>query len=745
MDYLNNLNPEQKKAVQHLEGPMMVIAGAGSGKTRVLTSRIIHLLNNNIYDHNILSLTFTNKAAKEMRERINNSFARDKTKNIWMGTFHSIFARILRMEANQINYPTNFTIYDTEDCKNLVKSIIKDKNLDKEIYKTNLIRNRISFLKNNFITSESYKEHLDLQEADKIAKRTEFASIYKTYESKCRKSSAMDFDDLLLKTYELLCNNKDTLFKYQNKFKYILIDEYQDTNHIQYLIIKKLADFHKNICVVGDDAQSIYSFRGATIKNILNFKLDYPKFTTYKLEQNYRSSKNIVQAANSIIKHNERQIQKNIWTENNEGDKIIITKVNTDKEESLLVSNTIKHIKQLTDAHNKDFAILYRTNAQSRSLEEALRKNNIAYKIYGGISFYQRKEIKDILAYCRVLVNQKDEEALKRIINYPVRGIGINSIQKLISYANEQNTNLWNVICNIDSIKLFNKGTKNRIIKFKQLIIYFLEQSKILNAFEIVNEIIKKTGIYELSILDKTPEGISRFENVQELLNGLQDFSENNLLNSLSEFVNEVALITDQDNDNTNIRNSVTLMTVHAAKGLEFQNVFIVGLEENLFPSMLSLQNIEDIEEERRLFYVAITRAEKRLFISFTSNRFKWGQFINCEPSRFIYEIDEKYTEKKEAKNKELFQKNIYLKTKNSDNKQINKIKLKRLPRFLSSKEENNNLIKFKVGSKVKHIKFGEGEIISLEEDGVNKKAIISFKMFGVKKLLLRFAKLQLL
>ncbi len=745
MDYLNNLNPEQKKAVQHLEGPMMVIAGAGSGKTRVLTSRIIHLLNNNIYDHNILSLTFTNKAAKEMRERINNSFARDKTKNIWMGTFHSIFARILRLEAHQINYPTNFTIYDTEDCKNLVKSIIKDKNLDKEIYKTNLIRNRISFLKNNFITSESYKEHLDLQEADKIAKRTEFASIYKTYESKCRKSSAMDFDDLLLKTYELLCNNKDTLFKYQNKFKYILIDEYQDTNHIQYLIIKKLADFHKNICVVGDDAQSIYSFRGATIKNILNFKLDYPKFTTYKLEQNYRSSKNIVQAANSIIKHNERQIQKNIWTENNEGDKIIITKVNTDKEESLLVSNTIKHIKQLTDAHNKDFAILYRTNAQSRSLEEALRKNNIAYKIYGGISFYQRKEIKDILAYCRVLVNQKDEEALKRIINYPVRGIGINSIQKLISYANEQNTNLWNVICNIDSIKLFNKGTKNRIIKFKQLIIYFLEQSKILNAFEIVNEIIKKTGIYELSILDKTPEGISRFENVQELLNGLQDFSENNLLNSLSEFVNEVALITDQDNDNTNIRNSVTLMTVHAAKGLEFQNVFIVGLEENLFPSMLSLQNIEDIEEERRLFYVAITRAEKRLFISFTSNRFKWGQFINCEPSRFIYEIDEKYTEKKEAKNKELFQKNIYLKTKNSDNKQINKIKLKRLPRFLSSKEENNNLIKFKVGSKVKHIKFGEGEIISLEEDGVNKKAIISFKMFGVKKLLLRFAKLQLL
>ena len=744
MDYLNNLNPEQKKAVQHLEGPMMVIAGAGSGKTRVLTSRIIHLLNNNIYDYNILSLTFTNKAAKEMRERINNSFARDKTKNIWMGTFHSIFARILRMEANQINYPTNFTIYDTEDCKNLVKSIIKDKNLDKEIYKTNLTRNRISFLKNNFITSESYKEHLDLQEADKIAKRTEFASIYKTYESKCRKSSAMDFDDLLLKTYELLCNNKDTLFKYQNKFKYILIDEYQDTNHIQYLIIKKLADFHKNICVVGDDAQSIYSFRGATIKNILNFKLDYPKFTTYKLEQNYRSSKNIVQAANSIIKHNERQIQKNIWTENNEGDKIIITKVNTDKEESLLVSNTIKHIKQLTDAHNKDFAILYRTNAQSRSLEEALRKNNIAYKIYGGISFYQRKEIKDILAYCRVLVNQKDEEALKRIINYPVRGIGINSIQKLISYANEQNTNLWNVICNIDAIKLFNKGTKNRIIKFKQLIIYFLEQSKILNAFEIVNEIIKKTGIYELSISDKTPEGISRFENVQELLNGLQDFSENNLLNSLSEFVNEVALITDQDNDNTNIRNSVTLMTVHAAKGLEFQNVFIVGLEENLFPSMLSLQNIEDIEEERRLFYVAITRAEKRLFISFTSNRFKWGQFINCEPSRFIYEIDEKYTEKKEAKNKELFQKNIYLKTKNSDNKQINKIKLKRLPRFLSSKEKNN-LIKFKVGSKVKHIKFGEGEIISLEEDGVNKKAIISFKMFGVKKLLLRFAKLQLL
>ena len=399
----------------------------------------------------------------------------------------------------------------------------------------------------------------------------------------------------------------------------------------------------------------------------------------------------------------------------------------------------------MTDAHNKDFAILYRTNAQSRSLEEALRKNNIAYKIYGGISFYQRKEIKDILAYCRILVNQKDEEALKRIINYPARGIGINSIQKLISYANEQNTNLWDVICNIDGIKLFNKGTKNRIIKFKQLIIYFLEQSKILNAFEIANEIIKKTGIYELSISDKTPEGISRFENIQELLNGLQEFSENNLLNSLSEFVNEVALITDQDNDNTNIRNSVTLMTVHAAKGLEFHNVFIVGLEENLFPSMLSLQNKQDIEEERRLFYVAITRAEKRLFISFTSNRFKWGQFINCEASRFIYEIDEKYTEKKEAKNKELFQKNIYLKTKNSENKQINKTKLKRLPKFLSSKKENNNLIKFKVGSKVKHIKFGEGEIISLEEDGVNKKAIISFKMFGIKKLLLRFAKLQLL
>ena len=732
-DYLEKLNPEQRQAVEHITGPLMVIAGAGSGKTRVLTYRIIHLINNNVSPFSILALTFTNKAAKEMRNRIDSIVGKNISRDLWMGTFHSIFSRILRMEAHKLNYPTNFTIYDTDDAKSLIRSIIKELNLDKDIYKVSIIINRISALKNNFITHDQYSNHQELVQTDKIAKRTEFQRIYAMYSQRCLKASAMDFDDLLLNTYKLLNNFPDALLKYQSKFKYILIDEYQDTNHVQYLIIKKLAALHENICIVGDDAQSIYSFRGAKIQNILNFKSDYPDFKSYKLEQNYRSTNTIVETANSLIKHNENQIPKEVWTENEKGEKIILCKCGSDNDEGRLVANTIFEIKMQDQAYPKDFAILYRTNAQSRALEEALRKQNIPYKIYGGLSFYQRKEIKDILSYCRLTINPNDEEALKRVINYPGRGIGNTTMQKLLVTANENNISIWEVMNNLNNYKHnINNGTSKKLVEFVLLIRNYQAQLENKDAYFLAEHIAKSSGVFGDLYNDKSPEGVSRFENIQELLNGIKDFCENTEVNSLADYMKDVALLTNQDNEKQEDFNKVTLMTIHAAKGLEFPYVFVVGLEQNLFPSMMSGESQENLEEERRLFYVAITRAEKRLFLSFATNRFKWGQYIDCEPSRFLSELNTQYISKTEiiSKQKNKFYNNKKQVLKNKFEKKNNTFKLPPNLKKLSSVTKNikhSDLSKIQNGMKVLHSKFGNGKILEISGDEANKKACLLY------------------
>ena len=748
--YLEDLNKEQRRAVIHKDGPLMVIAGAGSGKTRVLTHRIIHLLKEGVNPFNILSLTFTNKAAKEMRNRIENIIGNSISKNLWMGTFHSVFSRILRFESEKINYPRNFTIYDTEDSKQLIKSIIKELNLDKDIYKTGLIRNRISSLKNNFITYQKYNENKELALQDQIAKRIEFGTIYQTYQIRCHKASAMDFDDLLIKTYELLELFPELLEKYQQKFKYILIDEYQDTNHIQYLIVKKLASKFMNICVVGDDAQSIYSFRGANIQNILNFKNDYPNYTSYKLEQNYRSSSTIVEAANSIIKNNEKQIQKTVWTDNPKGEKIIVVKTISDNDEGRLVANTISEIQMRKQVHCHDFAILYRTNAQSRALEESLRKKNIGYKIYGGLSFYQRKEIKDLLAYFRLAINPNDEEALKRIINYPRRGIGLTTLQTLSLLANNNNSSIWEVINNLDNNSKINKGTQKKLKDFALTVNEFIIKSKEKDAYFASEEIAKQSGVFNELYNDKSPEGVSRFENIQELLNGIKNFVENaeKESNKLADFMQDVALLTDQDTEKDNDFNKVTMMTVHAAKGLEFPYVFVVGLEENMFPNIMSSESQEALEEERRLFYVAITRAEKRLFLSFASTRFKWGQFIDSEKSRFIDELDEKCLEMHEhfpsyepkKSTKFLINKNQL--NSNRFDLNLNKRRLKKVNYF--AKNDCSDIEKIKNGMNVKHSSFGIGKIINISGEGANKKATVFFSEVGQKNMLLKFAKLEI-
>ena len=756
--YLKELNIDQQKAVKHVKGPLMVIAGAGSGKTRVLTYRIVHLLKNGVSPFNILSLTFTNKASKEMRNRIESIVGESISKSIWMGTFHSVFSRILRAESEKINYPTNFTIYDTDDSKSLVKSIIKELNLDKEYYKPGIIRSRISSLKNNFISPDNYNSNSEINQQDKIAKRTEFGRIYKMYTQRCEKASAMDFDDLLLKTHQLLSSHADLLLKYQEKFKFILIDEYQDTNHVQYLNIKQLAALYENICIVGDDAQSIYAFRGANIQNILNFKVDYPNYKTYKLEQNYRSSSTIVEAANSIIKQNEKQIEKNVWTSNTKGDKIIVVKTGSDNDEGRLVANTISDVQMRNQAHHKDFAILYRTNAQSRSLEESLRKRNIPYKIYGGLSFYQRKEIKDLLAYYRLAINPNDEEAFKRIINYPTRGIGTTTIQRLNVFANEHNKTIWEIINHLEEAEInINKGTQKKLKEFALMINNFIINSKQKDAHTIAEEIAKQTGLFNNLYTDKSPEGVSRFENIQELLNGIKDFSETTEqgVNKLPDFMEDVALLTDQDKETEDDFNKVTLMTVHAAKGLEFHYVFVVGLEENLFPSMMSGESQENLEEERRLFYVAITRAKKRLFLSFASTRFKWGQLTDCQPSRFISELDDKYLEKHEhtpKKKKEYNPYKIYAKTKYkkkeyspTTKKFVSPKNLTNINRAKNISINESDLSKIQNGMQVKHSRFGEGKVLSISGEGSNKKATVFFTGIGQKELLLKFAKLEII
>ena len=641
---INSLNDSQKEAALKINGPIIIIAGAGSGKTRVLTFRIAYLISQGIDPFSILSLTFTNKAAKEMKKRVGELVNENEARNIWMGTFHSVFAKILRIEADKLGYTSSFTIYDTQDSDRLISSIIKEMGLSKDSYKPKQIRNRISTLKNNLITVESYESDFDLKEYDEIAQRPLFGKIYLEYTKRCFKSNSMDFDDLLVKTNELLNKFPEILAKYQDRFRFILVDEYQDTNHSQYLIVKMLSDKYQNICVVGDDSQSIYSFRGANINNILNFQKDYDEVEVFKLEQNYRSTKNIVKAANSLINHNKYKLDKTIWTNNEEGEKVIIKKCFSDNDEGKYIAKSILETVSKYDSKYNSFAILYRTNAQSRIIEESFRKKNIPYKIYGGLSFYQRKEIKDILAYLRLVVNSNDEESLKRIINFPPRGIGNTTIDKLIIASKTQDLSIYDTIINKIEFLKINGGTKSKIFDFVNMIEGFKTMIKSHDAFEVANQITKRIGIIKFYENEGTSEGINRIQNIEELLNGVKNFvDEKNILKEpvlLVDFLEEVAMATDFEIQDGLESDSVSLMTVHLSKGLEFPFVYVIGMEENLFPSSMSLDTREGLEEERRLFYVALTRAEKKASLTYTNNRYRWGKIIESEESRFLDELD---------------------------------------------------------------------------------------------------------
>ena len=744
-NYLENLNEEQKLPVLHKDGPLIVIAGAGSGKTRVLTYRIVHLINQGVDPFNILALTFTNKAALEMKKRISEITSESISRNIWMGTFHSIFARILRSEAPLIGFPTNFTIYDTYDSEKLISNIIKEFKLDKDHYKAKTIRNRISTLKNNFISVESYFNNPELIEIDKSSKRDQFGNIYNEYVKRCFKACVMDFDDLLLKTNELLKKSPEALRKYQDKFKYILVDEYQDTNYSQYLIVKALADRHENLCVVGDDSQSIYSFRGANIDNILNFKKHYPDSKTYKLEQNYRSTKNIVQAANSLINHNILKLDKTIWTNNTTGDKIILNKSLSDSEEGRYVSSNIFELKNNYQLKNSSFAVLYRTNAQSRSVEDALRKINIDYQVFGGLSFYQRKEVKDVLAYLRLIENLNDEESLRRIINFPPRGIGQTTLDKLVILSKDKDVSLFESISEIDlNSKMFNSRTIEKLENFKNLILSFKIYSSKNNAYETSNLVVHQTKLVDFYRNDGTLESMNRIENIEELLNGVNDFIDQQLEiyegdNSLSKYLQDVALYSETDKEIKSEK--VSLMSIHMAKGLEFPIVYVVGLEENLFPSIMSINSREEIEEERRLFYVAMTRAKEKLILSHCEQRFKWGNIIDCEPSRFLSEIDTNYINN-------INNNRSYVRQKIDENKlRIKKLSSRNLKKINpnSISKIKNPLVNINLNEKVYHERFGEGIVEDIEGEGDNIRAKINFKASGEKKILLKFAKLKII
>ncbi|MDC6364786.1 MULTISPECIES: ATP-dependent helicase [Flavobacteriaceae] len=771
--FLDELNDAQRAPVLHKDGPLMVIAGAGSGKTRVLTYRIAHLMNHGVDSFNILALTFTNKAAREMKKRIADIVGNSEAKNLWMGTFHSVFAKLLRFDGDKLGYPSNFTIYDTQDSQRLIASIIKEMGLDKDIYKYKQIQNRISSYKNSLITVKAYFQNPELVEADAMAKRPRLGEIYQNYVDRCFKAGAMDFDDLLLRTNELLTRFPEVLAKYQDRFRYILVDEYQDTNHSQYLIVKALSDRYQNICVVGDDAQSIYSFRGANISNILNFQRDYDDAKVYRLEQNYRSTKNIVNAANSIIEKNRDQLQKVVWTSNDEGNKIKIHRSVTDAEEGRYVAGSIFENKMQQQLHNGDFAVLYRTNSQSRAIEDALRKRDIPYRIYGGLSFYQRKEIKDVLAYLRLVINPKDEEALKRVINFPTRGIGQTTIDKLVVAANHYGRSIFEVMEHLAKLDLkINAGTKRKLEDFVTMIKSFQIMNEGTDAFTLAEHVSKKTGLLLEFKKDGTPEGIGRMENIEELLNGIKDFVEGqkelaDATGSLTEFLEDVALATDMDKD-VGDDDRVALMTIHLAKGLEFPYVYVVGMEEDLFPSAMSMNTRSELEEERRLFYVALTRAEKQAFLTYTQNRYRWGKLIDAEPSRFLEEIDEQYVENLTPVNdgyryKSMINADIFgevdksklrqVKPKNGTPPKVNQPnenqlrKLRKLKPGLSSPTENTNSIApgLTEGSLVNHTRFGRGKVLKIEGVGNDKKAEIQFEKGDIKKLLLRFAKLEVL
>jgi len=757
MSYLEELNESQRIAVENIFGPTMVIAGAGSGKTRVLTYRIAHMLQNDVDPFNILSLTFTNKAAKEMSERISKICGGQEAKNITMGTFHSVFAKILRYNADRIGFPTNFTIYDTQDSKSLIKDIIKENSLDDKTYKASNVFGRISAAKNNLVSPEAYASNDDIQAEDKMSNRPEIGRIYRVYANRCQKAGAMDFDDLLYFTNILLRDFPDVLHYYQQKFRFILVDEYQDTNYAQYLIVKKIAAAYENICVVGDDAQSIYSFRGANIKNILNFRQDYPDFKLFKLEQNYRSTKNIVEAANSVIKKNKDQINKKVWTDNNVGNKINVVRTLTDNEEGRVISTKIFDLKQSVSPTYNDFAILYRTNKQSRSFEESLRKLNIPYKIYGGISFYQRKEIKDLLSYFRLAANPRDEEALKRVINYPKRAIGKTSIENIIISANKHGVSMWDVINDFQMYPAdINMPTKARIYEFVTMINSFGSEINKLDAFTLAEQITKSSGIFKELNDEKTkgPEEVERVQNIEELLAGIQEFvksEDDEELKTLADFMIDVALLTDTDQEKTEDRNHVSLMTIHASKGLEYPHVYVVGLEENLFPSQMALNTRSELEEERRLFYVAVTRAMHTCTLSYAGSRFTWGQSVMCEPSRFIDEIDAQYLEfetPNRGKGRSLMGGGFETTLRGGLNKPLNSPSPSLTPinqlNTSSSRNEANN-VKIMIGTNVLHERFGKGKVTKLEHSGADQKAVIFFPHHGSKTMLLSFAKLKVL
>ena len=775
--YISQLNDAQQAPVLQKDGPMIIIAGAGSGKTRVLTIRIAYLMSLGVDAFNILALTFTNKAAKEMKNRIAAIVGSAEAKNLWMGTFHSVFARILRSEADKLGYPSNFTIYDTQDSVRLISAIIKEMQLDRDIYKPKQVLGRISSYKNSLITVKAYFNNPELQEADAMSKKPRLGEIYQHYVERCFKAGAMDFDDLLLKTNELLNRFPEVLAKYQDRFRYILVDEYQDTNHSQYLIVRALSDRFQNICVVGDDAQSIYAFRGANINNILNFQKDYENVQTYRLEQNYRSTKNIVEAANTIIDKNKTKLDKIVWTANDFGPKIKVQRTVTDGEEGRFVASTIWEQKMQNQLSNGKFAILYRTNAQSRAMEDALRKRDIPYRIYGGLSFYQRKEIKDVLCYLRLVINPKDEEALIRVINYPARGIGDTTVEKLTIAANHYKRSIFEIMQNIDKIDLkLNAGTKAKLQDFVTMIQSFQVINENQDAFYLAEHVAKKTGLVQELKKDATPEGIAKIENIEELLNGIKDFIEgqkeiDGARGALSEFMQDVALATDLDKD-TGDDDRVALMTIHLAKGLEFPYVFVVGMEEDLFPSAMSMSTRSELEEERRLFYVALTRAEHQAYLTYAQSRYRWGKLTDSEPSRFINEIDEQYLEyisppETNYKYKPMIDSDIFGDVDKSklrqfkptagtapkyvspdDSKTFGSIrKLKPISNPTKTATSSANLFDGPLtpGTKVMHERFGKGEIINLVGIGGDKKAEINFEVGGIKKLLLRFAKLTLI
>lgn len=747
-DYLSSLNEPQRQAVTHGEGALMIIAGAGSGKTRVLTYRIAHLIENGVDPFRILSLTFTNKAAAEMRHRIENAVGYE-ARNIWMGTFHSVFAKILRIEARHLGYTSDFSIYDTDDSKSLLRSIIKEFNLDDKLYKPNVVFNRISGAKNRLVSADDYLNNSIIRADDDAARMPEIGRIFKAYTVRCFQANAMDFDDLLFNTNVLFRDFPEVLHKYQHKFRYVMVDEFQDTNVSQYLITRKLSAMHGNICVVGDDAQSIYAFRGANIENILNFEKDFPDVKTIKLEQNYRSTQTIVNTANSVIARNKAQLKKEVYTQNEEGNLIDVIKAKSDNEEGRLVASAIYEEKLKHSLHNNDFAILYRTNAQSRAFEESLRRLNLKYRIVGGLSFYQRKEIKDLLSYLRFIVNQQDEEAFKRIINLPKRGIGDTTVAKITVTASEHQVPIWQVVSNI---RQYVSGRSTiPVDQFATLIKSFkllLEEGK--DAFEVATHVAKVSGILRELYEDKTVEGLSRYENVQELLNAIKEFVDNpeNEDKSLSAFLQSVSLLTnadepDEDGDNDRI----TLMTIHSSKGLEFRNVFIAGMEEDLFPSQMMLESRQDLEEERRLFYVAITRAQTKLSFSYAESRYQWGRLKMCEPSRFIMEVDQRFLntsaatraiETRESQPTPMgFLKNLSAKTSPTRAPQAN-----HTPSSDFTPSDTSGLTE---GQKVEHPKFGFGVVARLDVNGTDRKAVVKFDGVGEKTLLLSFAKLRIL